>query len=221
MYCINYLTYIVTELVEGSDMTKFIQSVGVCEIDTFYNLAMGLMNGLAYIHSLKIAHKDIKTGNIMIREKDYTPVIIDLGLACDTEKCNFSGSPNYMSPELADNKLDFQTSMASDVWAMGIVFYKMMHGFRAVPFSNEGADVKTALKIIRNAPYKKYNIPYIHGALDDFYLERLLYTRMLVKIETRWSSDVILSSLVKSATINSKNIPRIIIPEMEFEFEIE
>ena len=46
-------------------------------------LAYELCQGLACFHSLKIAHRDIKPGNIMVDENGH-PVIIDFGLAGST-----------------------------------------------------------------------------------------------------------------------------------------
>ena len=59
-------------------------------------LAYGLCQGLAYCHSLKLCHRDIKPGNIMV-DKDRNPVIIDFGIAGSTNIK--SGSPPYYAPE--------------------------------------------------------------------------------------------------------------------------
>ena len=59
-------------------------------------LAYELCQGLAYFHSLKIAHRDIKPGNIMV-DKNGHPVIIDFGMVGSLHIK--SGSPPYFAPE--------------------------------------------------------------------------------------------------------------------------
>ncbi len=79
------------------------------------------MEGLNYIHSQGIMHRDIKPYNVLINPKTKTLKIIDFGLAdyYFPEKENNSrvGSLYYKAPELfLDNNLyDYRV----DVWAAG------------------------------------------------------------------------------------------------------
>ena len=49
-----------------------------------------------YMHKQKMAHRDIKPGNIMLKDAN-TPIIIDFGL-CDT-KHPYNGTSDYLAPE--------------------------------------------------------------------------------------------------------------------------
>ena len=64
--------------------------------DDVRKLAYALCQGLAYFHSLKLSHRDIKPGNIMV-DKDGNPVIIDFGLVGSFNIK--TGSPPYFAPE--------------------------------------------------------------------------------------------------------------------------
>lgn len=60
-----------------------------------------LANALVYMHSMNIAHRDIKLENIILDE-DLNPKIIDFGFSTciqpDKKIKIFCGTPSYMAP---------------------------------------------------------------------------------------------------------------------------
>ena len=86
--------------------------------------------GVQYLHTKKIAHRDIKLDNIMVNE-NYDVKIIDFGFSLFTtknKKLNLHcGTPSYMAPELVAKK-DYLGSPV-DVWALGVLLYKMLTGY--------------------------------------------------------------------------------------------
>lgn len=62
-----------------------------------------LAEGLQYMHSLNIIHRDIKLGNLLIQNDILK--IADFGLAVklnddEEERNTLCGTPNYISPEI-------------------------------------------------------------------------------------------------------------------------
>ncbi len=86
----------------------------------------GMMEALAYLHKIGIAHSDIKPDNILINN-NLEIQIIDFGLAC-LKRCRPSGTVLFASPEMlrmigGKREVSLDTLKAADVFSMGIVFY--------------------------------------------------------------------------------------------------
>lgn len=62
-----------------------------------------VLNGLHYLHSCGVAHRDIKPDNILLSFKDgsLNVKLIDFGFATTLVKAELTcGTPNFMAPEL-------------------------------------------------------------------------------------------------------------------------
>lgn len=66
-----------------------------------------LVKALHYMHSMNIAHRDIKLENIIL-DKETNPKIIDFGFSTciepNTKIKIFCGTPSYMAPEVVQRK---------------------------------------------------------------------------------------------------------------------
>ncbi|EKX47965.1 hypothetical protein GUITHDRAFT_61935, partial [Guillardia theta CCMP2712] len=89
---------------------------------------LGLAEGLAYLHSMRIIHRDIKPQNIMLDDKDI-PKLIDLGLSKEKQSMVApvhsagGGTLDWMSPEKRRGE---PSTTASDVYALGLVMMNVM-----------------------------------------------------------------------------------------------
>jgi serine/threonine protein kinase len=88
---------------------------------------------LAAIHEAGILHRDLKPGNVMLRD-DSTLVLIDFGLAKEmrlhaglTGGGRIFGTPYYMSPEQGHGTA---VDARSDLYSLGVILYEMLTGRR-------------------------------------------------------------------------------------------
>lgn len=106
---------------------------------------IGILKGLAHIHSYKIAHRDIKTENILLHgdAQSLSPRIADFGLATwlsdDVQMSQRCGSPGYVAPEVC---LGRKYGCKVDVFGFGIVLYFSLS--KEMPFF--GKDATSTLK---------------------------------------------------------------------------
>ena len=125
---------IVMEYKSPQSLFQYMQNLhcSLLNIDKVINIFKQIVSGIAYMHSRKIAHRDIKLENILIDSNSQIK-IIDLGFSVDfskniSEMKKFCGTPNYMSPEIVTQRAKLYDPCLVDVWALGVLFYKLLFG---------------------------------------------------------------------------------------------
>ena len=117
-----------------------------------------IIDGLEYLHSQYIIHKDIKPGNLLLT-RDEVIKITDFGVAeqldlfsPDGDQCKTSqGSPAFQPPEVANGDDSF-SGYKIDIWSSGVTLFNMTTG--KYPF--EGDNV---YKLFENIGKGEYTIP--------------------------------------------------------------
>ncbi|KAJ0966089.1 hypothetical protein J5N97_027227 [Dioscorea zingiberensis] len=118
-----------------------------------YKIIEGIGRGLLYLHEdsrLRIIHRDLKTGNILLDE-DVNPKISDFGLAklfevdeTQGKTTRIAGTYGYMAPEYAKHG---KFSIKSDVYSYGVMVLEIVTGRKNSSFE-ESRDAPDLLSYV-------------------------------------------------------------------------
>lgn len=146
--------YLVQELLDGDTLDAILPLPPAQAADTIDQTA----DALSYIHGLGYIHCDIKPHNIMLLNDPVTGttrvVLLDFGIArvAGTDTTTLIATPHYLAPE---RMLGEPPSIATDLYALGIVFYQTLTGHP--PF--DGANLHAIIDQHRTAPLPPLNLP--------------------------------------------------------------
>ncbi|KAI8019227.1 Mitogen-activated protein kinase kinase kinase 5 [Camellia lanceoleosa] len=149
--------YIYLEYVHPGSINTYIREhCGAITESVVRNFTRHILSGLAYLHSTKTIHRDIKGANLLV---DACGVVklADFGmakhLAGPASSLSLKGSPYWMAPELLQSVMQKDTSpdlaLAVDIWSLGCTIIEMLNG--KPPWSEyEGA--AAMFKVLRDIP---------------------------------------------------------------------
>jgi eukaryotic-like serine/threonine-protein kinase len=103
-----------------------------------FRTAIAIAHALAAIHAAGVLHRDLKPGNVMLRE-DGSMALIDFGMSKDaalaqdvTDTGLIFGTPSYMSPEQGHGE---PIDARSDLYSLGVIVFEMLT--QAKPYAAE------------------------------------------------------------------------------------
>lgn len=115
------------------------------------SIAKGICGGLAAAHKIGVLHRDLKPENVIVTE-DGKPHLMDFGIAVETALSlegrtdTVPGTPQFLAPELLRGEAP---TIASDVYAMGVLLYEMFTG--RVPFDDDDT-ARLVRRVIADQP---------------------------------------------------------------------
>jgi serine/threonine-protein kinase len=131
----NQEFYLVQEFIEGETLSEQIQKQGKLSDRTVEKILIDILPILNFIHSQGIIHRDIKPDNIILRQRDSKPVLIDFGALKETMMTVANpqsnpthsmviGTPGFMSVEQAAGKPTY----SSDLYSLGLTAIYLLTG---------------------------------------------------------------------------------------------
>ena len=127
--------YLVQEWIEGQTLTQKLEQEGKLDEKAVTEILISLLPVVDYIHSYHIIHRDIKPDNVIMRQRDGLPVLIDFGAVKEAVKTAVNpqasslqsmviGTPGFMSPEQAAGRPTY----TSDLYSLGLTAIFLLTG---------------------------------------------------------------------------------------------
>jgi serine/threonine protein kinase len=184
--------FVIMELLDGPRLDQVIQEEAPLPIGRVKGLLQEIATALAEAHRMKVIHRDLKPGNVMIA--DGRVKVLDFGIARLNDGSSASltrtgqvvGSPLYMAPEQIQGK---PLDGSCDLYALGVIAYTLLTGRE--PFLGE-TTTAIVLKHLHEAP------PDVHELRPELSQEWVdLLAKLLAKEpEKRYrSAEEVISAL--------------------------
>uniref|UniRef100_A0A3P9IHN2 non-specific serine/threonine protein kinase n=1 Tax=Oryzias latipes TaxID=8090 RepID=A0A3P9IHN2_ORYLA len=133
----------------------------------------GALQGLAYLHSHNMIHRDVKAGNILLTEPGQVK-LADFGSASIASPANsFVGTPYWMAPEVILAMDEGQYDGKVDVWSLGITCIELAE--RKPPLFNMNA-MSALYHIAQNESVSYFSLIQTKDAVRE--LDNLQYRKM-------------------------------------------
>lgn len=186
----NQKIYVFMQNADNGDLLDFIRHHGRIKEPEAKFWFKQLVSAVKYLHSLDIAHRDIKCENILL-SKRWNLKLTDFGFAkfCPESGnvINFSstycGTATYAAPEILLNQ-PYDPKIA-DIWSLGVVLFILLNG--SMPF-----DYVNVATIIQEHKNRKFHFNKRAELNMSKYCKNLLYDLMECDVEKRITLNDIL-----------------------------
>ena len=123
--------YIAMDYVEGEDLSAYLERKGTLSEDELKGILYPLLSALEVVHRADFLHRDIKPGNIVLRDVDGSPVLLDFGAARQAIGAKSRSVTSIVTPGYAP--IEQYSSRGrqgpwTDIYALGGVCYRALTG---------------------------------------------------------------------------------------------
>ncbi len=131
--------YIMLELMSGGELFSRVVDNGCLDEDEARFFFRQILEGMAYCHTRKLCHRDMKLENLLLDSSGMRVKITDFGFAknlADGAAETVLGTAVYVAPEvLSGHEYD---GFKVDMWACGVVLFAMIAGSYPFDFGYHG-----------------------------------------------------------------------------------
>jgi len=171
----NEYIYTICDFIEGANLREIIGNRPLTDSEGRL-LAVSIARAINDLwQTAKIVHRDIKPGNIIIRDSGEA-VLIDLGIAKHRELTTITpagltwGTPGYMSPEQAMGRKGL--TYRSDLFSLGVVLYESVSQFHPFSYRQELIGIASPEPVDGHSEISPELAALIHDLLEIYPLNR-------------------------------------------------
>ena len=158
---------IIMEFVDGRTIQQITESQGAWTPAQAVPVLLSCARTLAYVHSLGIVHRDLKSANVKVTLAEEVK-LLDFGIAVGSAAQRLTvagfviGTFQSLSPEQTRGE---PATSASDIWAFGVLAYEMLTA--SLPF--EGSNAAELFSKISRARFTAPTVlkPGLPGTFDN------------------------------------------------------
>ncbi|MGR6322280.1 serine/threonine-protein kinase [Micromonospora soli] len=186
--------YVVMELVDGGPLSSRLGRGGQLPWREAVTIGAEVASALAAAHARGVVHRDVTPNNVMLTSTGVK--VVDFGISAlvgESEKGpdgTLLGTPAYLAPERLDNG---QVSPATDVYAVGLLLYRMLTG--RLPWQ-----ASTTTQMLRAHMYNQPDpMPPVVGLPDE--VQQLVGRCLAKRPEDRPATAEVARALAEAAGI--------------------
>ena len=181
----DYCKFSVLEYAKYGDLNYFMKYLlerNVLSETALNYFGKQILEGLEYIHRCKIAHMDIKPGNVLI-DSDLNVKLTDFSVSCHYASLNpeskfkfpLAGTSKFMAPEIISKELiKIKEAEKIDIYSFGVSLYYLFYG--EYPYNLKDVKIKDYQGILRKIKEEElffHNNRKISGLFKDFLIKIL------------------------------------------------
>jgi serine/threonine-protein kinase len=167
--------YLVMELLDGQTLERLMQQIRPMPEADALPIVSQICDGLQYLHSQGVVHRDLKPQNIMLCS-DGSLRIMDFGIAkaAATRRITFGGfsptmgTPDYMAPEQVKGQ---RGDERTDIYSLGAILYEMLTGH--VPFEGQNAYMIMNARLVGDPVAPRVLNPAIQLEVEEIVLRAM------------------------------------------------
>jgi len=215
--------YLITKYIPNQIPLNYIlqNKFSVSDIITImFNICVAIQ----YVHSLNIAHLDIKPENIMFNYDTLEITIVDFGGSCKILECdNIITTPAFLAPELYKSfanktELNKQQLLKADIFSLGATFFNCLNGYSIYGnIHNDCKNVTDKLDFYKCCDKKINSNTSFVSTYFDKDINDIINEMINIKLENRPTIDTIVDKLSKILNKYNTNLIKYISFDKELE----
>ena len=192
--------YLVSEYVGGRHLEDLVGEHGYLRADDAFDIALKLLDTIAYAHGQETVHRDIKPSNILLRDNQRSePVLVDFGMSFYEGEDRLTpagqeiGNRFLRLPEFSANSANKRDPRSDVTQCAGILFY-MLTGLTPRNLRDEHGSAPHQTPSAREALAR-------HQDIDLLALLDVIDRAFDPVIHARWDSAELLSAALRTIRI--------------------
>uniref|UniRef100_A0A8D3BYH6 non-specific serine/threonine protein kinase n=1 Tax=Scophthalmus maximus TaxID=52904 RepID=A0A8D3BYH6_SCOMX len=166
------------------------------------------LEALIYLHEIKVIHRDLKAGNILL-SLDGEVKLADFGVSAKNTKTlqrrdSFIGTPYWMAPEvvMCETSKDRPYDYKADIWSLGVTLIELA---QIEPPNHEMNPMRVLLKIAKSEPPTLMHPSRWSPEFNDF-----LRKALDKNVDHRWGPVQLLQHPFVTSVTDSKPLRELI-----------